>query len=409
MDPNNMSGAATNPLSQEVQPPVDSGQPTTYVPPEIPPEIRARGTLPPVQASGQPTAPAPSSAYPGQPTQYGDYAPQPHPPSQDYTAGPADYRAQRRAQREAWRAARRHHSPVLGPLLLISAGVVFLLNNLGVLPWGVWEALGRLWPLFLIAIGIDLVLGRRRPLISAVLVVVVIATAAGFVYYNGGLLSSGAIVSTPLSVPLQGASAASLRLEMGIGDLNLHALDSEPGRSNFAGGTLQYYQNYGAPNKNISPGSSLDVDLSQNDKGFNLGFLTDGPRPSWDIGLSGAVSVSLNVESGTGNVVLDLSSTKLTDLHIDAGTGNMSVTLPSPTGQSSVEINGGTGNIELLLPAGVAARLTVDTGLGKVTVDPSFAKSGEDTYSTPNYSGETANRYDIQIDGGVGNISVRGK
>ena len=35
------------------------------------------------------------------------------------------------------------------PVILIGAGVVFLLNNLGVLTWGVWEMLWRLWPVLL--------------------------------------------------------------------------------------------------------------------------------------------------------------------------------------------------------------------------------------------------------------------
>src|SRR5687768_17804000 len=48
---------------------------------------------------------------------------------------------------EVVRSRRPHHVPVLGPLLLILAGSVFLLNNLGLLSWNVWGEVWRLWPL----------------------------------------------------------------------------------------------------------------------------------------------------------------------------------------------------------------------------------------------------------------------
>ena len=46
------------------------------------------------------------------------------------------------------------HGGLVGPAILIGLGVVFLLNNLGMLDWGIWNILLRLWPLLLIAIGL---------------------------------------------------------------------------------------------------------------------------------------------------------------------------------------------------------------------------------------------------------------
>ena len=45
------------------------------------------------------------------------------------------------------------------PIFLIGAGVMLLLNNLGLLSWQVWTALLRLWPALLITAGIDLLIG----------------------------------------------------------------------------------------------------------------------------------------------------------------------------------------------------------------------------------------------------------
>jgi hypothetical protein len=48
----------------------------------------------------------------------------------------------------------------IGPLVLIFAGVVFLLDNLGLLPI---EELGRYWPVLLIAVGVGLLFQRLNP------------------------------------------------------------------------------------------------------------------------------------------------------------------------------------------------------------------------------------------------------
>lgn len=50
---------------------------------------------------------------------------------------------------------------VHGALLLMGIGVVFLLNNFGLLPYGILGMIWKLWPLFLIIPGI-LILVRRK-------------------------------------------------------------------------------------------------------------------------------------------------------------------------------------------------------------------------------------------------------
>jgi len=47
------------------------------------------------------------------------------------------------------------------PVVLIGAGVILLLRNLGVLQNFDLQTLLRLWPLILVVIGLDLIFGRR--------------------------------------------------------------------------------------------------------------------------------------------------------------------------------------------------------------------------------------------------------
>lgn len=47
-------------------------------------------------------------------------------------------------------------APLLVPLILVGAGVLLLLNTLGVIPWASWSEIGRYWPVLVIAVGLSI-------------------------------------------------------------------------------------------------------------------------------------------------------------------------------------------------------------------------------------------------------------
>ena len=61
----------------------------------------------------------------------------------------------------------RRKPSLIGPIIMIAIGVLFLLNNLGLLPWGVWELVWHFWPLILILAGLDILIGWSRSGIAA--------------------------------------------------------------------------------------------------------------------------------------------------------------------------------------------------------------------------------------------------
>lgn len=50
----------------------------------------------------------------------------------------------------------------IGPSILITAGILLLLNNLGYLSWSVWGQISKFWPVLLIMAGLLMVIGGRR-------------------------------------------------------------------------------------------------------------------------------------------------------------------------------------------------------------------------------------------------------
>ena len=74
-------------------------------------------------------------------------------------------------------------------ILFLFLGVVFLLQTLNILPWGLWRTLGRLWPVLIIALGICLAMRRFNAWLVSLIILALFSGALGIAYwqYGGGL------------------------------------------------------------------------------------------------------------------------------------------------------------------------------------------------------------------------------
>lgn len=298
-----------------------------------------------------------------------------------------------------------HRRPsLIGPLILITIGVLFLLANLGMLPFSFWEIAARFWPLLLILIGLDIILGRRSLLGSLVIVLLWIALVAGVLWLafaqGGGLLPSAAMVSDELAQPLGDIKSATVELNIGTARTNVTTLGSDT--SDLMKGTFRHAEGTRVVKTYNIAGSEGRLVLKE--EGVN--FIFGGGRVSrWDIGLYPQVPLALRINGGIGRATLDLTALNLTSLNIDAGIGAIDMTTPK-SGVVTMRVNGGVGAATITVPPGVAARIRVDGGLGGIRVDESrFPKFGS-VYQSADYA-SAANRIDIDVDGGVGSITIR--
>jgi hypothetical protein len=293
-------------------------------------------------------------------------------------------------------------APIVGPVILIALGVVLLLNNLGVLPWDVWGDLWRLWPLALIAVGLDLVIGRRRPLVSLLLILGVIVVGGLLVAYTG-FATRGDLTSYSLNSPLGSARSADVEIDFGMGELQV---DGSAGSEALASGQLEYYANRQAPGVDLDTGERARLVIRAGDnQGFNFDWFGQSRSPRWTVHLSSRLPLSLKADLGVGNSTLDLSGVDLTNLDVNSGTGNTTVIFPTPDRAVTAGIDGGVGNLIIRIPDDAQARVSVDTGVGNVTVSSRFTKQGENVWVTDGY-GSASNKLDLSVDAGVGNVEI---
>lgn len=300
----------------------------------------------------------------------------------------------------------RRHRSVVWPIVLISLGLIFLLNNLGVISWNIWSALLRLWPLLLVAVGIDLIFGRRSGIGAAIAAVLIVAMFAGafFLVDAVGTPWPGSQVSETISQKVGEAAQAEVDISLNVGELHLSVIE---GSSDLLiEGEIQVGENETVTDRLNMVGSSADYTLATHGHSFNPGWIFSADRDQekrWDLRLNGRIPVSLQIDIGVGRAVLDLSGLKLESLNIDSGVGEVIVTLPE-TGDYTVRVDGGVGALEVLIPAGVEAKVVLDTGLGNSTIigDLSYQNGA---YYTSGYNAADE-RIEVYVDSGVGSVKV---
>jgi len=98
-------------------------------------------------------------------------------------------------------------------LILIVGGILFLLSNLGLVEFASWRTILRLWPILLIAVGVDLIVARSS-LAGALssLITVCVLLGVGFVAFYLFAPGEWTAREQGVRVPLAGASAGNVAL-----------------------------------------------------------------------------------------------------------------------------------------------------------------------------------------------------
>ena len=262
-------------------------------------------------------------------------------------------------------------STVFWGAIIILLGIFMLINNFVKI-----DIAKFFWPLVLILLG---------------------------VWILWGVFSSPRTFETEATtIPLEGAGRASIRIRHGAGRLRVSggAGPDELLSGSFGGGMEQQVRR---------KGDTLDVDMSVKVSAAHFPFpWMWGARNTldWTVSLNDQVPLSLNLEGGASDTNLDLTDLRVTDLRVQTGASSTEVTLPANAGETKVNISSGAASVRLRVPEGVAARVKAGGGLADINVDQDRFPRVGGVYQSEDY-GTAENKVDIEIDTGVGSVSVR--
>ncbi len=287
------------------------------------------------------------------------------------------------------------------PLLIIALGVLLLLQNNGIIPWSIWNTLWRMWPVLLIAIGINIIVGRRSMWLAAGLIALTILAGGGAIilFTDSPAMahsSSGEVVSE--QTPLADAESAALQIDFGAGELTLESLPLDS--DNLIEVTSQGRQ---ADISIKHSGSTVEMDISAEDADWHI---PHSVSTEWDIALSRDATLDIDINIGAASADLDLRHLRVANLTIDGGAADIEITLPEAASHTHADIDIGAANLVVIIPDGVAARIRTDAPVSSLSIDGRrFPKEDDNVHISPDYR-TAENTIDITIDAGVSNIEI---
>ncbi|MFN8530653.1 MAG: DUF5668 domain-containing protein [Anaerolineae bacterium] len=318
--------------------------------------------------------------------------------------------------------------------VLIGIGVVWLLRQSNIISAANIAVLGRLWPIILIAIGVDLLFGRQRGLsllIGGGTLVVIIALM--IIGPSVGLVQGVEVTHDTFSEPLEGAESARISLNNAVGEMTVNALNDSTDLITVDTahvGNVQF----------AATGSTQrSITLRYDDEGStNISFFPfffSGPENDMytRVGIAPNLPVELDVNTGVGSSTLDLTGVNVTSVNLNIGVGDTTITLPAADGAYEVNVTGGVGGGHITVLQGAAATLNITGGVGGMSVDlpdeapirvttsrglggidvPAwldFVREEGDNrlYETSAYaSAAEGERIEVTITGGIGGIDLR--
>jgi len=288
----------------------------------------------------------------------------------------------------------------IGPLVLIGFGTVLQLGNLGYFSQNAWQLLLRLWPVFLVGIGLDLAFGRSHSIWSVLGRVLVGFLLIGGIFWFAVAAPFGT-ANHPVAIhqALDGATSSALQFSMAAGEFDLKAGATE--NSLLSGNVSlpnsnQYTPNYTAP-KNGKSSYVL--------QGPGVVFGTSSREQAlWDLAVNSKIPLEIQVNLGAGEMKIDLSGTQTQTIKADLGVGQTEVDLPSGKSISGT-INTAVGEIILRIPSCAAVKISLDRGLTDTNLPAGYAnQNGDIVYQAP--SGCSGNQVNLNVSLAMGSLQI---
>jgi hypothetical protein len=257
----------------------------------------------------------------------------------------------------------------------------------------------RLWPVLLVAAGLEILVGRRSLLGSLITAGVVLVLFIGGIWLlqAGPLSRSGEVMS--IEEPRNDIERARVLLKPAVGEVRVGALTDS---GNFVEGTI-----YAGRGQEVTRRFTTDgvPELTLETEGiYGVGWGASGQDREWDLRFHPDVALGLEIDLGAGETRADLHDLRVDELVADFGAGRVEVTLPAQ-GQLDVSLNGGIGEIVVYVPRDMAVRVRAETALVERTMPPGYTQE-DNVFTSPDYE-DADHKAEITLNLAIGRVLVK--
>ncbi len=285
---------------------------------------------------------------------------------------------------------------VFWAFILIAIGILFMLNNFGVLEFG-FRTLWSLWPLILILWGISILPIKDGIKIIALVTVLALTViffnrisekSSWFHFHNFRGFSdkdweddedkSSTYNYQPqnLSVPNDSLAAkGELKLEAAAGNFTLQGVTSDFLSFNKTGDIGNYSLTTNDENGRKYINLSLEKSGVRHTVNENKVEIKLSERPSWN----------LDFDIGAAEILMDLRDYKIDTTTINAGASSIDIKIGDKNALTVMTFNAGASSIKVDIPKESACQIKSESFMISKEFD-GFTKKGDGIYQTANFA-----------------------
>jgi hypothetical protein len=265
----------------------------------------------------------------------------------------------------------------VGPILFIGLGTVLLLSNLGYVQLASWTVFLRLWPVLLIAFGLDILIGHRGVWSAVAGVTLGLLLVAGVFWYASTLPEARTVESETISQPLAEVRSAEVNLGQIFGEMNV---SGDASGDNLIEGQVQLGRNQTFSQDYVIRNGTGVYSLSSTTADAYFPFLNPATSPVWNLNLTGDIPLSLDMSLVIGSQHIDLTGLTVERLETSVVIGQTRLILAESDpfeGRTSAVI----GQVVVLVPRDVPLRVQLSTALTGISFPTGFTRDDDVLYN----------------------------
>lgn len=294
-----------------------------------------------------------------------------------------------------------HGEGPIGNIVWGGLGVLFLLSNLGYLPFPVLELIWRLWPVMLVAWGLQLIIGHRTLLTYWISFAAGLVLMVGVVFlaYQPSIFPAN-VTMEKISESANGLTEARIEIDTAVGKQIVsgtcapaNLLDGEFGKLPGETYNRHFSGTDGIGNYKLETIGMPGVIMMGNNSA-TIGL---------DLKLNPTLPLFLDFNLAVGDQKLDLSKMNIKELNVKLAVGSMIITLPE-NGNFRGRMHAAMGDVTIIAPKDAFLRINAHTAVGNVSLPPDYIRNGD--MITSGAMGTAERIIDLKVDIAVGTITI---
>jgi hypothetical protein len=287
----------------------------------------------------------------------------------------------------------------LAPFLLIILGAIFLLNNFGILPWSIWTSLWKFWPVLLILIGVEFLIGHSISLKTKLILLLLIFLIPVIVAVNPITKNPLASEELKISEDLGSLTKAKIVVDMPATNLSVKPTDDP---TKLIEGKVSFSKAANKPKVSVEESFGQEIFKITQKSVSGLPFISSFKNDT-NLYLTIQIPLEIQIKTGASREKLDLADLRVEYLEIDSKASDLDIIFGNSY-SSTAKIKTTASNLNIKIPKNIEARIKVNSKVKNLSIADRF-KQGGGEYKTKDFD-KAFTRLDIQIESVAGSIKI---